>query len=136
MSTNKFENVKVGDSLAVKSDSDWGCYPKIAHRIFGVTKRTTTQLVAKLDRAEIRVRTSDGKILGENYKYAEIATPELLAQNKAEREQRERFAVAARACGDLIGKELHQLKLSVAQLERLAEAWSEIKAMGPAADKN
>lgn len=122
-----------GDKIAIKSrDSNWRGVPRVSHEILTITKTTATQIVAKNQHGyyEVRVRRDDGKKIGEDYVYAVEATPEMLAENDKQVAELNRWRAAKEATDDLIGKELHQLKLNTAQLERLAAAWAEIKAMG------
>lgn len=121
-----------GDKIAIKSrDSSWRGVPRVSHAILTITKTTATQIAAENQYGyEVRVRRDDGKKIGEEYVYAVEATPEMLAEHDKQVAELNRWRAASKATDDLIGKELHQLKLTTAQLERLSAAWAEIKAMG------
>lgn len=126
-------NVKTGDSLAIRLTSRGS---DLSHRLLIVDRLTDTQVICRDARGqfgEVRFRKSDGKQIGEEYRYAELGTPELIASVQHQAEQVQRRQLARDALSDLEGKHLHQLKLSIEQLEALAKAWREIKAMQLAA---
>lgn len=127
-------HIAIGDMLALAEPSTGSWAPSVSHRLLVVERVTATQVCCTDDRnyfGEWRFRKSDGKLIGRNYKWAEIATPELIASIKAQRDAVERHKKAREALGDLEGKHLHQLKLNLEQIEALAKAWTEIKAMKP-----
>jgi hypothetical protein len=98
-----------------------------------VTRTTATQVVTKDERGhyEVRFRIEDGKQVGTSYTYAVEVTPELLAEHTKQTEELARWRAAEKATDDLIGSPMHELKLTTDQLERLAAAWVEVKAMVP-----
>lgn len=135
MRTVDISHIKIGDTLAL-SERDRSWAPSPSHRLLSVFRVTATQVCCTDDRTgagEWRFRKSDGRLIGEDYVYAEIATPELIASVKDQRERLARHRKAREAVNDLEGKHLHQLHLSLEQLEALAMAWTTIKAMKPAA---
>ena len=124
-------HVKVGDTLAIAEHNRW---QGTSHRILTVDRITATQVCccsAENGCGEWRFRKSDGKQIGKDYIYAQIGTPELIAKVKAQVELSRRTSVARGMLDDLEGKYIHQLKLSLEQLEALAMAWTAIKAMTP-----
>lgn len=126
-------HIKPGDKLAIPCRRALSHVPHVSHDIVPVHRITATQLVGVWSNgSEVRVNRETGKILGGIPGRAIEATPELLAQNEAEVSENHRWHIAAINTRDLIGKDLHQLKLTTAQLERLAAAWAEVKAMGSA----
>lgn len=133
MSTN-LAHIKPGDFLATKklNRSRMPERPDISHEIWVVERETATQLHARnisSRSVSISVRKTDGKVIGENYMHAFVATSEILEEHRAQSEELARYQKANAIVNDLIGKELHQLKLNTKQLEALAKAWVEIKAM-------
>jgi len=136
-------NIEIGTKLAVSGSRSYrGGYPGRPQprlTIFTVARITATQAFATgggIDGNEsVRVRKADLRLIGDGYWSAKIATPEMIAQAEREIAVWQRHRAAEKTLFDLIGKELHQLKLSTEQLERLAAAWAEVKAMGnPAID--
>lgn len=125
-------NIKVGDMLAIRNRNRWD-RDAPTHQMLSVIRITTTQVCCRPDsrflKAELKFRKSDGKQVGEDYVFAEIATPELIASTRAARERQERNQAAHHTLRDLDGKRLHQLKLTLEQTEALAAAWTAIKAM-------
>lgn len=125
-------SVKVGDKLALRvKGSNWESYVP-THRILIVERVTATQVGCRNalgGSGEWRFRKSDGKEVGEDYSYAEIATQELLDAQDALRAKRNRFTAACAQLNNLFGKERHQLKLSLEQLEALAKAWVDVQAL-------
>ncbi len=126
--------IQPGDLIAASNTArNWGCAPSISHILYRVTKRTPTQAEAvnvHHERLTIRVRVSDGKIIGVDYIKAVVATPEIIAQHNAQVEARNRWIKAKRRLEDLEGTRLAQLGLTVEQMEVLADAWERVKAMG------
>lgn len=104
-------------------------YPRVTHSLWTVSRVTPTQAIAASQRGEIRVRLEDLKVIGEDYTRAAIASEEMQAQHADQVQELSRFRAAVAATDDLIDRPLHQLKLSTAQMEALAKAWAEIKAM-------
>ena len=127
-------HIQVGYLVAVPTfhANRWTRTPQIEHEIYRVTKRTETQAQAETltGRATIRIRVADGKVIGENYKRAIEATPELVARHEAQIEHRKRHLVAERKLEDLEQALLRRM-LTTVQLEAIAEAWEQVKAMGP-----
>lgn len=124
-------NIKVGDKLAIREGNNWDRHP-VDHRILVVERLTATQVCcanALGGNGEWRFSRSNGRQIGKDYTYAEIATPELLAKNQAQLDASRRNREAEADLNDLFGKHAHQLKLSLEQTEALARAWNEIKAM-------
>lgn len=122
---------QVGDVLAMKKDRGWGQCPSTSHTILDVTKRTETQItcVTRGTYAIVKVRAKDGKVIGMDYRWAMIATPELLELNAAEQQRIDRYRGAYDDLNDLIDMPLHRLKLTIEQMEKLAAAWKDVKAM-------
>lgn len=127
-------HIKVGDKLALSERNRWQEHAP-THRLLIVERVTATQvccLNAHGGGGEWRFRKSDGKQIGENYRYAEIVTPDLAADIDAKQNAYLRDRAARNLLNDLEGKHLHQLKLTLEQTEALAMAWTAIKAMKPA----
>lgn len=135
MSSVNLEGVKIGEHLAVKVYNRVDYVHKVSRIIYRVTKITPTQVVAEdthRHSREIRVRIKDGHIFGGgSFSYVEIATPEIIKQHNAEVAIVERYRAAVSVVDDLINQPLHRLKLTTEQLEALAKAWQEVKAMAP-----
>lgn len=127
------DEVKVGDKLALrKKGSSWSNEFAVTNRILVVSRITKTQVLcrgASGGTHEWRFRKSDGKEIGEDYSYAEIATDELIAENTAQHARAARDNAARAALSDLDGRYIYQLGLTLEQKEALAKAWVEIKAM-------
>lgn len=125
-------HIKNGDKLAIPCRRALSHVPHFSHDIVTVHCVTATQLVGTWrNGTEVRINRKNGNVIGrEYYPLAEEVTPGLLARHEAEVSEYQRWRVAFTNTSDLIGKELHQLKLTTAQLERLAAAWAEVKAMG------
>lgn len=128
-------HIQPGDLIAVpiNNTNRWDRRtPKIEHEIYRVTKRTATQAEAVRIHGSItiRIRVADGKVIGQDYTRAIEATPELVARHKAQTEHRQRHIVAKRMLEDL-ERALTRSQLTTVQLEALAEAWEQVKAMGP-----
>ena len=123
-------HIKPGDTIATanRHHAFGVSVPRVKHHLWTVTKRTATQIVAEKGSQELRVRASDGKVVGENWVYAIEATPELIAKTKAEQALLNRYYDASHACDELF-QPSHRLNLTVPQLEALAKAWAKIKAM-------
>lgn len=126
--TNK-HNIRPGTVLALNERSYASHYPGVTHSLWTVSRVTPTQAIAASRQGEIRVRLEDLKVVGKNYTRAAIASEEIQAEHAAQVQELSRFRAAVKATDDLIGRELHQLKLNTKQLEALAKAWAEIKAM-------
>lgn len=125
-------HLKPGDKIAFSSRANsWRSHiPLVSHELFTITKTTPTQIAAKNEHGhEARVRRSDGALIGGRYSGAIEATPDLIAEHEEQVSMHTRWNEAQKATDSLIGKELHQLKLTTDQLERLAIAWAEIQAM-------
>ena len=124
--------LEIGDKVAISNKSNgFGSHvPKVDYVICTVTKTTETQAILKgYYGGDVKIRKSDGKLFGENYTYARYADDDLLAKHSSQIAELKRWRTARDAIGDLIGKELHQLNLSTAQIEKLAQAWTDIKNM-------
>ena len=124
-------NFQPGTVLALSERKPISHWPKISYILYTVSRVTATQAIAVGQRGELRVRLKDLAVVGEPYARAAIVNEEMQAKHDAEVAELERWRAAHRATTDLIGYELHQLKLTTAQLEALAKAWGEIKAMAP-----
>lgn len=127
--SNDLSNVKVGDTLAVPNRTSPGIQ-RASHSLIRVERLTNTQLVCSSGKLEWRVRKSDGKVFDRDYIYAQVATPELIASVNEQKARIDREFKVRTRLNDLIGVPLHRLNLDPAQLEVLAEAWDEVKAMG------
>lgn len=126
-------NVQVGDKLALRNRRSQGEWFTPPYRILVVERITATQVGCRDERGgsgEWRFRKSDGKQFGENYVHAEIATNEVLAAVALHVNHYKRRTEAQNKLKDLIGKEYHQLGLSLEQIEALAKAWEEVKSIG------
>lgn len=127
-------HIQPGDLIAVPASNTnrWTRTPLIEHEIYRVIKRTATQ--AKAIRINgsmtICIRVADGKVIGQDYTRAVEVTPELVARHCEQTDLRQRHLVAERALEDL-EHPLIRRKLTIDQLEALAEAWEQIKDMGP-----
>ena len=124
--------IQPGDLIAASNTArNWGYAPSISHILYRVTKRTPTQAEAvhvQNERLTIRFRVSDGKIIGQDYyRTVVFATPEIVAQHNAEVAARNRWAKARSRLEDL---EDRHSRLTVDQMEVLADAWERVKAMG------
>ena len=129
------EHLNVGEKIARRNPYRYAYVtPCVDHEIHTITRKTPTQLIT--DRG-IRVR-HDGRLVGGSsyFDIFEVATPEMIAENEKQLAARERYRKAVASVDDLINRPLHHLKLTTEQLERLAEAWAEVKAMAPAADSS
>ena len=125
-------HLKPGDKIAINNRGNIlrSHIPNVSYELFTITRTTETQIVAKNKNGyEARFRRKDGAQVGENYVNAVEATSDLLKENNAQVAELKRWRAARDATDSLIGKELHQLKLTTDQLERLAIAWAEIQAM-------
>ena len=131
---NDLSHLKAGGMIAIDNkDRNWGSAPYITRRLYRVTKRTPTQAEAVNGHHEhltIRVLVSGGKVIGDKWVCAIVATPEIIERHNAEVAARNRWNKARARLGDLVGTHLHQLNLSVEQMEVLADAWGRVKAMG------
>lgn len=124
-------HIKVGDLIAIPvSNRSFVNTPHVNHEIYRVIKRTATQAeIAKNDfrGSSIRIRVADGKVIGgRDYIRALEATPELIAQHKAQTEIRRRHIVSTRNLEDL-RLALDRRTLTTAQIEALAAAWEHIQ---------
>ena len=126
----------LGDKLVLPESRGWSQAPHVEYSVLVVTKRTSTRLEAVPDGKSARwagntykARLADGKVVGETYTYLSPATPEILQLVAEQRAMRDRYRTAVAAVDDLIDVPLHRLKLTVPQLEKLAQAWGEVKAM-------
>ena len=131
--TTTLTHIQVGDLIAeTNKERNWGDAPPITQHLYRVTKRTPTQAEAvnvHHKHLTIRVRVSDGKIIGTDYSTAVFATPEIIAQHNAQVAALNRWREARSRLQDLEGRYLHQLRLTVEQMEVLAEAWERVKSM-------
>lgn len=127
--TNKHD-IRPGTVLALNERNPLSYYPQVTHSLWTVSRVTPTQAIVASQYGEIRVRLEDLKVIGKEYTRAAIASEEMQAQHAAQVQELSRFRAAVAQTDDLIDRPLHQLKLSTAQLEALAKAWTEIKAMG------
>ena len=123
-------DIRPGTVLAVgERNRGIGHWPKVTQHLYTVSRLTATQAIAVGERGEIRVHLKNLRVVGQDYTYAGIATEALQAKHAAQVAELARFRAANALVADLIGKELHQLNLTTAQLEALAKAWVDIKAM-------
>lgn len=130
--TTDLSHIKVGDKLATRfTHREYGYNPApVAYTIWEAVRLTDTLIIcSKPGGAGLRVRRTDGKVIGTDYTVALEATPELLDLHRTQLINQDRYTSARRALSDLIGMQYHELKLSVRQLEHLAKAWAEVKAM-------
>lgn len=123
-------DIRLGTVLAVgERNHSIGHWPKVMHNLYTVSRLTATQAIAVGARGEIRVHLKNLRVVGQDYTYAAIASDELQAKHAAQVAELARFRAAGALVADLIGRHLHQLNLTTAQLEALAKAWVDIKAM-------
>lgn len=124
----------VGDKIVTPNSRTWGDAPQVEYAVYTVAKRTPTQLVAIPEEGAvvIKARLSDGRVIGTSYTHANPATPEILQLVADQQAMRKRYYDAYRVLDELCHKPMHQLKLTIPQMEKLAQAWSEVKAMGTA----
>lgn len=125
-------HLNIGDHIATKAKNNGlsSYRPQITRQLWKVEKKTATQMTCRaFGGREIRVRITDGKIIGQDYSYAEEATPEMIDTYKAQQQEFNRYITAERQLDSLIDKPAHQLKLTTAQIEALAAAWVSIKEM-------
>lgn len=123
-------DIRPGTVLAVGAHNPISHWPKVSQWLYTVSRLTATQAIAVGERGELRVHLKNLRVVGKDYTHAAIATEQMQERHAAEKAELARFNAAhALVARDLIGKELHQLKLTTAQLEALAKAWVEIKAM-------
>lgn len=130
MARMNVQDVKQGDMLAIPERSS---ISSVSYKLLIVQKVTATQACCVSDQGgagEWRIRKSDGKVIGEDHLYAQVATPDLIETVKEQRALKARRDAANAMLRDLEGKNLHQLKLNLVQLESLAMAWTAVKAMG------
>lgn len=124
-------HLKPGDHLAT-DNREYGSTPgrpRVSQTIWLIERETSTQLHAVSGGRPITVRKSDGKVIGQNYASAVEATQEMREKHRAQVTMLHRYRQANALVDDLLGKELHQLKLNTEQLEALADAWIKVKAM-------
>lgn len=124
-------DVKHGDQLAIRQK--FGA-SDVTHRLLVVERTTAEQVVCRDaggQAGEWRFLKSTGKQLGEQYRYAEIATPELIASLQEQADTARRRSIAFGVAYEITSRALHELTLP--QIEALAKAWTDIKAMGAAA---
>lgn len=133
-------HLKIGDHVAMPPESRrqrGDPTPYVEHRLYQVTSKSPKQLritnVHNASKVE-SVRQADGVVIGGRFReHAIEATPEIIERYQAQCAARARYNEALRGLTDLLGREQHQLKLTTAQLEHLARAWAEVKAMGETA---
>lgn len=133
---NSLEHLNVGDKIALRvSNHHYNSnIPKVDFQISKIARKTATQLITERG---TRVRSKDGAVIGGNsFERFVFATPEMLAQHQQQVAELARYQKAVASVDDLINRPLHHLKLTTEQLERLSEAWAEVKAMAPAADSS
>lgn len=127
--TPNFTNIKEGDKVALPArHAGFGYDTKRSYEVLTVTKLTPTQFAA----GSLRFRKADGRMVGKAYVYAVEATPEIVAQAAADQELARRHTNARARLNSLEGRFLHNLKLTIEQIEALADAWDRIQAMKPA----
>lgn len=133
------QKIEIATIVALPARDGWGStagkkQPRVTHELFKVLKLTETQAITQSNRqlgGDVRFRLSDLKVVGENYRYVHIATQELIDEIARQHAEVDRYNKARGALTGLIGKELHQLNLTTEQIEHLAKAWAEVKAMTP-----
>ena len=135
--------LEVGEVLKLDRDvyGRFSVGPRQPTALLLVTRLTATQAIAEhfgpgpvYSREPVRLR-HDGRLIGGGggmYAWAYRATQEDIDKVIADAHEAARYRAARERLGDLIGKELHQLKLTTGQLEHLAKAWEQVKAMAPA----
>ena len=132
MTPSNLTAVKVGDFLKRPARGQWRLnvnQPRVQHRLIRVDRETKTLLIC----GGTQVRKSNGKIVGRDYEYASIATPEDIQIISQEEAVALKYAKAFHAAQKIWDKPLHQHGLTTAQLEVLAEAWKQVQALGEAA---
>lgn len=119
--------IKPGTILALPARQAKTHWPRVNHKLYCVSKVTATQAVAVSGSGELRVRLSDLKVVGEDYKYAIVADEAFQALHEQQKEALHRYTQATLTVNDLIDVPAHRLQLSLRQIEALAKAWTEIK---------
>lgn len=132
MSCVSLAHVKDGDYLALRNKFGTS---DVTHRLLVVERTTASQVICRdahgqCGERRFRFLKSNGKQLGEQYRYAEIATPELIASLQDQADTARRRYIAFGIANQITSKALHELTLP--QIEALAKAWTDIKAMGTA----
>ena len=129
------QDITPGTVLAVRQTDNTFLtrnWPKVSHALYTVSRVTATQAIAAGSSGEIRVRVKDMKVIGVDYTSATVADKRIQAEHAAQTNELARFKAAHRQTEDLVNCQLlYQLKLSTDQLEALAAAWVQIKAMKP-----
>ncbi len=100
--------LKVGDYVAIPNRNSFYDKLAITYSLKQIERVTGTQLVC----GSYRIRRSDGRMIGETYRDAVIATPELIRENQEQTKARDRWYTASRRC-DLIEDALAKRKLTV-----------------------
>lgn len=129
MSVN-LQHIQVGEELAVRYRNSLS---PVSHRLLIVDRLTALHVVcrdANGQAGEWRFLKATGKQVGEDFRYAEIATPELVASIKEQSLLGKRRREAMAVVNSINTQSINML--SVPQLEALAKAWQDIKAMDPA----
>ncbi|WNO06013.1 hypothetical protein [Rhodoferax mekongensis] len=114
--------LKVGDYVAIPNRNSHYNKLAITHSLKQIERVTGTQLVC----GTYRIRRSDGHVIGETYRYAVIATPELIRENIEQTKTRDRWYAATRRCTP-IEDALAKRKLTVEQMEKLADLYESFK---------
>ena len=124
---NSLEHLQAGDKIAVRAEGGIASYiPSVDFIIYEVARKTATQIVTTNG---TRFLSKNGRPVGGSlFKCCIQATPEMLAKHEQQLAIRARYRKAAAAIDDLINRPLNRLKLSMDQIERLAEVWSEVKS--------
>lgn len=117
--------VTVGDKIAIPANSrSWWSTTYVIATVISVT---AAQFRASTNSNEFQIRRKDGKIIGKDYHYAVKATEAIIAHHEKEIETNYRTTEARKKLSDLDSKVIHKLTLD--QLEYLAESWGKVKAM-------
>lgn len=120
----KFADIKVGDKVAVSIRTPyWGSYggriPMRTHALRNVTKVTDTQFTT--DGGD-RIRKIDGKVIGSDYRSADVATEVLIAKIEAKDIEVTRWTKANSVLQTMC--EQFQIKrLTIDQMEAIAAAY-------------
>lgn len=132
--TTNLKHLKEGDKIARKLHRHfYSSAPFVEYEIRTIVRTTPTQLITDKN---TRVR-HDGRMIGGSFFHVFCqATPEIITQTQQQLNELARYQKAVASVDDLIGLPLHRLNLSAKQLEHLAKAWVEVKAMAPAADSS
>lgn len=124
------QDIRPGDALAVaernRGIDNW---PKISRSFYTASHPSANQAIAPGEYGKIYALLKDICVASKVRTRVAISTEKMQAERMGQAAELARLHAAYKATADLIGRELRQLKLTTEQLEALAKAWVEIKAM-------